>query len=136
MFSVCSLTVTAKRASAAMASSREIQFHAFGVEQRDVLFDQRVLGLGEDAHEIGLGERREFDANRQAPLKFRDQVGRLGDVERACGDKKNVVGANHAVARIDRGAFDDRQDIALHAFAGNIRARGRTRGRRSCRSHR
>ena len=32
----------------------EIQLHAFGVEQRDVLLDERVLRLGEDAHEIGF----------------------------------------------------------------------------------
>ena len=66
-------------------------------------------------------ERRQLDADRQAPLKFRNQVGRLGDVERARGDEKNMVGADHAVARIDRGALDDRQDVALHAFARDVR---------------
>src|SRR5271155_172052 len=31
-----------------------------------------------------------------------------------------MVGADHTIARIDRGAFDDGQDVALHAFAGDV----------------
>ena len=38
------------------------------------------------------------------------------------GDEQNVIGANHAVARVDGSAFDDRQNVPLYAFAGNIRA--------------
>src|SRR5580704_1828615 len=33
-----------------------------------------------------------------------------------------MIGADHAVARVDRGAFDDRQNIALHAFARYVGA--------------
>src|SRR5258708_25868744 len=40
----------------------------------------------------------------------------------ARGDKENVVSTNHAVARVYRGAFDDRQYVALHTFTGNVRA--------------
>src|SRR6266850_4138528 len=40
----------------------------------------------------------------------------------ACSDKENVVSTNHAVARVYRGAFDYRQNIALHTFTGNVRA--------------
>src|SRR6267378_2438146 len=32
-----------------------------------------------------------------------------------------MVSTNHAVARVYRSAFDDRQYVALHAFAGNVR---------------
>ena len=31
-----------------------------------------------------------------------------------------MVGANHAIARIDRGAFHDRQNVALHALARDV----------------
>src|SRR5258708_5570111 len=41
-------------------------------------------------------------------------------MESAGSDKENVVGANHAIAGVDGGAFDDGQNVALHAFAGNI----------------
>src|SRR5260370_23094792 len=43
-------------------------------------------------------------------------------MESAGGDEQDVVGANHAVTSVDCGAFDDGQNVALHAFAGNIRA--------------
>ena len=33
-----------------------------------------------------------------------------------------MVGADHAVAGVHRGAFDDGQNVALHAFAGDVRA--------------
>src|SRR5258706_3075633 len=35
-------------------------------------------------------------------------------------NEENVVGANHAVTRIHRGPFHDRQNVALHAFAGYV----------------
>ena len=33
-----------------------------------------------------------------------------------------MVGAHHAIAAVDGGAFDDGQDVALHPFTGNVRA--------------
>src|SRR5271155_3928990 len=33
-----------------------------------------------------------------------------------------MVGADHAIASVDGGAFDDGQNVALHAFAGDVRA--------------
>ena len=36
-------------------------------------------------------------------------------------DEEDVVRLDRAVFRIDRGPFDDRQDIALYAFTGNVR---------------
>ena len=49
----------------------------------------------------------------------------LARVESAGRDEQNVIGADHAVFGHDRGAFDNRQDIALNAFAADIRAGAR-----------
>ena len=106
----------------AMASSVKESFKRFGIEQRDVLLDQRVFRLGKNANEVGLGERAKLHANRKAALQLGNQVGRLRGVERARGNKQNVVGAHHAVARVNGGAFDDRQNVALHAFARDVGA--------------
>src|SRR4030095_12280534 len=43
-------------------------------------------------------------------------------VERARGDEQDVVGFNHAVARGDRRALDQRQEVALHALARDVGA--------------
>ena len=43
-------------------------------------------------------------------------------MERAGRHKQNMVGANHPVAGVHRGAFDDRQNIALHTFAAHVRS--------------
>src|SRR6266851_5691477 len=97
-----------------------VQLHAFGLQERHVLLDERVLRLGENANEIFFLQGLQFDANGQAALQFRDQIGRLGDVERTSSDEKNMVGSNHPVAGVDGRAFDDRQNVALHAFARYI----------------
>src|SRR3954447_16962676 len=41
-------------------------------------------------------------------------------MEGAGSDKKNMVGAHHAITSIHGGAFNDRQNVTLHAFTGNI----------------
>ena len=38
-------------------------------------------------------------------------------MKRARGDEKDVIGFDGAVLRRNGGAFDQRQEIALHAFA-------------------
>src|SRR5437016_4571767 len=43
-------------------------------------------------------------------------------MERAGRDKQDVVGLDRAVLGRDRGAFDQRQQVALHAFARDIAA--------------
>ncbi len=73
----------------------------------------------------------EFDAYGKAALKFRDEVRGLGYVKRSGGDEQDVICAQHAVFCVDVGAFDDRQQVALNAFAGNIRF-PRLKGRRPC----
>ena len=67
-----------------------------------------------------LPERLELHADREAALELRNQIRRLGYVERAGGDEQDVVGAHHAVLGVDRGALDDGQDVALDAFAADI----------------
>ena len=82
---------------------------------------KRAARLGQDAHELGLAERLELDADRKAALQFGDQVRRLRHVKRAGGDEQDVIGPHHAVLGVDGRAFDDRQDVALHAFAADFR---------------
>src|SRR5207249_1460148 len=62
----------------------------------------------------------ELDADREAPLQLRDEIGWLGDMERAGRDEQDVVGPHHAVLRVHGRAFDDREDVALDAFAAYI----------------
>ena len=120
MFSVVSLTAVGKVGDALDGVVGELELDAFGVEQRDVLLDQRVLRLLEDADEILRAERLQLHADRKAALQLGNQVGGLGDVEGAGRDEQNVVGAHHAVLGVDGRALDDRQDVALHAFAAHV----------------
>ncbi|SQB41789.1 Uncharacterised protein [Citrobacter koseri] len=74
--------------------------------------------------EIFRRQRFQLNANRQTPLQLRDQIRRFRHLERAGGDKQDVVGFHHTVLGRDGAAFYQRQQIALYAFAGNVRARG------------
>src|SRR5690348_1293376 len=101
---------------------RESQLQALGFEQRGVLLDERIFRLGEDADEILFLEGLQLDANGQTALEFGDQIRRLGDVESARGDEQDVISANHAVSSVDGCAFNDGENVALHALAGDIGA--------------
>ena len=70
----------------------------------------------------------QLDADRQAALKLRQEVGGLGDVERARGDEQDVIRLHRPVFGRDRRAFDQRQQVALHAFAGNAGAHAAVAG--------
>src|SRR5216684_150117 len=50
----------------------DVQLHAFGFEQRDVLLDERVFGLGGNADKVFFLLRLQLDANGQAALQFGD----------------------------------------------------------------
>ena len=54
-----------------------------GGEQRPVLGGEGVLGLGEDAHEVGLGQGLELHADGEPPLQLGDEVAGLAHVEGA-----------------------------------------------------
>ena len=122
MFSVCFVDLEGELGHLAQGFGRELEADAFGLEQRGVLLGERRLGLGEDAQEVLNGERLQLDADGEAALQLGDQVAGFGDMEGAGGDEENVVGAHHAVAGVDCGAFDDGQNVALHAFARDIGA--------------
>jgi len=66
--------------------------------------------------------RLQLDPDRQAALQFRQQIGRLGDVKRTRRDEQNVVGFDGAVLGRHGRAFDQRQQIALHALARDVAA--------------
>ena len=100
----------------------ELERRAIRRAQRRVLLGEGILRLRHDAHEIGLGQRRELDANREAALQLRNQVARLGDMECARRDEEDVIGAHVAVTRLYRRTLDDRQEVALDAFAGHVGA--------------
>ena len=100
----------------------KLELHAFGRQQRLVLAREAGVGVGEDVLEIVDRQARELDADREAPLQLRDQVGRLGQVERAARDEQDVVGLDHAVLGRDGRAFDQRQQVALHALARDVGA--------------
>ncbi|OMP13440.1 hypothetical protein COLO4_01682 [Corchorus olitorius] len=98
----------------------ELDMQAFGLEQLAVLQGQRSVRLAEDALEVFRAQGLEFDADRQAALQLGNQVARLAQVERAGSDEQDVVGLDHAQLGVDGAAFDQRQQVALHAFARDI----------------
>src|SRR5688572_18322131 len=100
----------------------KLKMHAFGFKQGFILCDQGILGLGQDAHEVLFAQRAQLDANRESSLKLGNQVRWLGRVKSTRSDKKNMVGFDHAVFGVDGRAFDDRQEIPLHALARHIGA--------------
>src|SRR6059036_3585755 len=101
---------------------QDVERDAFRLQQLHVLPYQRVPGLGQDADEILPRQGLELHADRKPALQLGDQVRRLGDVEGAGGDEQHVVGADHPVLGGDRRALDDRQQVALHPFARDVRA--------------
>ena len=96
---------------------REDEVQAFRRHQRGVLLDEAGFRLRQNAAEVLAGQRLQLDADRQAALQLGQKVGRLGDVECAGRNEKDVVGLHRAVLCGHGRALDQRQQIALHAFA-------------------
>ena len=95
----------------------DVERHLLRREQRRVLLGQRVLGLGQDADEVLIGQRLQLDADGEPPLQLGDQVLGLRHVERARRDEQHVIGLERPVLGRHRRALDDRQQVALHALA-------------------
>ena len=80
------------------------------------------MGAGEDGLEIVHRQRAQLHPDREAPLQLRNQVAGLGQVKGARGDEQDVVGLDHAVLGVHRGAFHQRQQVALHTLARHLGA--------------
>ncbi len=65
------------------AFGRQVDRYFLGRQQRALLRIKAGLGVGQDRDEILLGQRLQFHADRQAALKFGQQVAGLGDMEGA-----------------------------------------------------
>jgi hypothetical protein len=74
MFSTDSLISADSCASSSIASVLEVELDLLGRQQRLVLLHQARLGLGQDAAEVVLVERREADPDRQAALQLGQHV--------------------------------------------------------------
>mmetsp|Transcript_16045 Transcript_16045/g.49648 ORF Transcript_16045/g.49648 Transcript_16045/m.49648 type:complete len:455 (+) Transcript_16045:16-1380(+) len=101
---------------------RELQHDVLRGQQRALLRDEVVRRLREDPVHVRLCERVELDADGQAALELRQQIRRLGLVERARRDEEDVVRVHVAVLRLDRRALDQRQQVPLDALRGRVGA--------------
>ena len=97
----------------------ETDRHAFGPKQCLILIGKRRARVLQDTDEIFFGQRFQLDADRQAALQFREQVARLGNVERARCNEQDVVGLHRAIFGRDRRPLDQRQKVTLDAFTAD-----------------
>ena len=98
------------------------QLHPFRCQEREVLGEERVAGLGENTDEVLTGKRVQLHADGKPPLKLGDQVRGFAHVERARGHKQDVIGADHPILGVDRAALNEGQQITLDALARHVRA--------------
>ena len=81
---------------------RKRQIHVIRGEKCGILFRHGILRLSQDALEILLGQIVQFDLDRKTALKFRNQVGYLGNVKRARRDEQHEIRFDRSVLRDDR----------------------------------
>ena len=81
--------------------------------------DQIGPRFTQNTDEILFGQRAQFNPDRQAPLQFGQHIAGFRHMERAAGDEQDMVGLHRAIFGRDRGPFNQRQKIALHAFAAD-----------------
>ena len=91
-----------------------------GPHQRHILLDQAGLGLGQDALEVLARQRLQLHADGQTPLELGQEIGGFRLMEGARGNEQDVVGFDRAVLGRNGRAFEQRQQIALDAFARNV----------------
>ena len=104
----------------------EFESHLFRFQQLGVLDDERVFGFGEDPHKIFLGKGLQLDAERETSLHFRNHVRGFGKMKCTGGNEEDVLGPDWAVFGVDRGTFDNRKQVPLDSFPGNIGSMGLT----------
>ena len=123
MFSTLELTATATSAMASIASSVNSSVTPSVRQQRDVLLDQRGLGLGQDAAQV-VARQRACSSTR---------IGSRPCSSGSRSDGLETWNAPEAMNRMwsvftapclvdDRGALDQRQQVALHALARHVGA--------------
>ena len=98
----------------------------FRFQQLGVLDDERVFGFGQDTHKIFLGKGLQLDADRETSLHFRNHVRGFGKMKCTGGNEEDVLGPDWAVFGVDRGTFDNRKQVPLDSFPGNIGSVGLT----------
>src|SRR5579864_868884 len=104
------------------AAVRKIEHDPVGCEQLPVLLDERVLRLRQDGFEVFLRQAVELHADGKPSLQLRNHVAGLADVECTRSDEQHVVCPHRSILRHHGRALDDRQDVALYAFAGDVGA--------------
>ncbi len=120
MFWVDRFTWKARSAMVSIAESANSSVDALSGKQGLVLAQERGARLAENPREVITGEVVHLDANRKSPLELGHQVCGLRPVEGAGSDEQNVVGPDGTVLGVDGGAFDDRQQVALHSLARDV----------------
>src|SRR6266702_1559759 len=83
----------------------ERDFDLLRGEQSLVLAGEAGVGRREDSLEILHRKRIQLDANGEAPLQLRNEVGRFGKMERAARDEEYMVGFHHSVLGGNGGAL-------------------------------
>ena len=92
----------------------------FSLHECCILQGQRIVCFGQDAHEIVLGQCAQFNADWQAALQFGQQIRGFRHMERTRGDEQDMVGFDRPVFGRYGCTFDQRQQVTLHTFAGNV----------------
>src|SRR4029453_12295367 len=97
-------------------------FDPFGIHQGHILFDQSAARLGQYPDELVPAQRLELDTNRETPLKLRNEIRWLRHVKSTGCDEEDVIRSHHPILGVDSSTFDNRQNVALDAFAADVRA--------------
>src|SRR5690606_12618994 len=100
----------------------QVQFYVFGAQQGGVLLGEGRIGGRQNWLKILSVEPFQFHTNREAALQFGNQIRGAGQVKGARGNEQDVIGPHHTVFGGDGGAFYQRQQVPLHALAGDVAA--------------
>ena len=108
--------------NAGMMNLGDIFGKAFsGRTTRRILSGQCIVGFRQNPNKVLFRQRPQLHPNGQPPLQLGQQIARLGDVERARGDKQDMVGFHRSMFGGNRCPFNQRQQIPLHTLTADIR---------------